>query len=271
MDQESAAPGPRHTPRNLARVVFSKWEAHLRKWYGCGLPENYLAWDTETTGFDKQFDLPLEFGWCVVRDRQPINRGSFLLDWTRRTDLVEKNWLLEQLERIDYSMRLNKRSWRITYDLLKREGRDPYQVIRFAHRMFTSNRDAGAQFVGHNSVCYDNELWRNVFYEFLGKKWQWQPGETFDTGCLEKARMSLELPDRSKHLFPQPGEQLDAFFRRVTHANRRGLKWNIEACVDRYHLCEDYGVCRDALHGANMDAYCCHILTELHREEAGRD
>jgi DNA polymerase III epsilon subunit-like protein len=247
-------------------MVFRRWETDLRRWYGHGLPEDYLAFDTETTGFKKDWDIPLEFGWCIVRGRQPVSRGSYLLDWTRCPDLVEKNWLLDQLERISYSMDLQKRAWHISYERLQTEGRDPLKVLNFAYNLFKTNREAGAPFVGHNSLTYDNALWANIFYEWLGKEWVWDKGEIFDTGCLEKAILTQALEPKLR-LIPQRGEHLYDFLARCQRANRRGIYWNIGACVDRYKLCERYGVCHENLHGANMDAYCCHLLLEMHREE----
>jgi len=245
-------------------------EAELRRWYGHGLPVDYLAWDSETTGFNTAWDVPIEFGWCVVRDRKPVSRGSYMLDWTRYPNLVEKDWLLDQLERISYAMRMQNRSWQITWDVLRTEGRDPFKVIRFAHKLFTTNREVGAAFVGHNSLAYDNNLWRNVFYEWIGQEWSWYKGEVFDSGVLEKIILSQSLPDPTKRLTPQPQELLYDFLARAQKANRPGVKWNIEACAERYRLCERYGLCAEQLHGAAADAYCCHLLTELHREEAQR-
>jgi DNA polymerase III epsilon subunit-like protein len=254
----------------LTKLVFHKWETELKRWYGHGLPDDYLAWDSETTGFNKQWDLPVEFGWCVVRNRQPVNRGSFLLDWTRYPDLVEKNWLLDQLERIKYSMELNKRSWDITWERLHTEGRDPLKVIKFAHKLFATNREAEAPFVGHNTLTFDNNLWRNLFYEWIGEEWNWRKNELFDTGCLEKAVLTQALEPK-KRLIPTPGEHLYDFLMRCQRANRPGIKWNMDACVARYQLCERFGVCQEDLHGASADAYCCHLLLELHREELEND
>lgn len=272
MAQTTPDAGQGNLHRGVAGLVFRRWETDLRRWYGHGLPDDYLTWDSETTGFSKTWDVPLEFGWCIVRDRKPVNRGAYLLDWTRYPALIEKDWLLDQLEKINYAMCVQKRSWQITWDVLKTEGRDPFKVIRFAHKLFTANREAGAPFIGHNSLAYDNDLWRNVFHEWIGQEWNWRKNELFDTGVLEKIVLTQSL-EPNKRLIPGKGEHLYDFLVRCQKANRPGVKWNMDACVARYQLCERYGVCREDLHGASADAYCCHLLLEMHREnyEAGID
>ena len=64
--------------------------------------------------------------------------------------------------------------------------------------------------------------------------------------------------------FPED-KHLKGFFRRVKNARRKGIKWKIEVCIERYNLAERFDLDLTKLHGAEADCYVCHLLFEEHR------
>lgn len=241
-----------------------RWETYLRRWFQLYLPDNYLAWDTETTGFNKSYDVPLEFGWAMVRGGNLSSRGSFILDWTRYPQYVEEAWLREQITRLEHAFREQGRQWHIPFQRLASDGQDPFFVMRFMRDLFTANREADAWFVGHNLLAYDQILTENLFAEWLGESWQWRDTETIDTGVLEKIARSQELEPRLR-LTPEPNEPFWVFQQRAARASRR-IKWNADVCVARYGLLEKNGLEKKDLHGAGTDAFVSSLLIEHHKE-----
>ena len=245
---------------------MAHWEAQLLKWYGEGLPDNYLTFDCETTGFETDDDLPVAIGWSIITDRKSVNRGEKILDWTRLPDIMPKDRLMDDLERIDYGFKLKGAHWKYDYETLQRDGQDPVEVLEFIYKLFLNNRSAGARFAGHNAVAYDYEMLRNVFWEFLGLDWTFEPNEILDTGCMEKASRSCGIDDPDKHLTPEPHESMLDFFHRVRYANRPGIKWSIETCLERYNIAEKHNIQPHELHCAEMDSHVCYLLIEHQRE-----
>lgn len=247
-------------------MVYRKWEADLLRWYGHGLPDDYLAFDCETTGGSREWDLPVEFGFTLVRDRVVIKKHAWVLDWTRYPE-IELDWLQDQIESLQYVYKLRGDEYIYTIPYLQKHGRDPYWVMDKAYRLFEANRVGGGVFVGHNALSFDYPLLKNVFNELLQRDWVFGPSELFDTGACEKMILCAGLPDRSKHLIPARNESLADFFLRVVRSHRVGVKWNLAACVDRYGFVDRFGINKAELHGAKMDSYVCHLLMEHHRVE----
>ena len=246
---------------------LSQWEDWLFKWLGHGLPSDYLSFDCETTGIDVREDLPVDIGYALVRDQQIVNSGSWILDWTRRPDLVEPGWLADKLAFLKYHFRLKNKPYHYSVEVLRERGKDPIRVLKFARDLFECNRTkAEAMFVGHNATAFDSALLQNAFREYLGDAWTFRDNDIFDTGCMEKAlETARQYQNPSQWIIPAPGESMRTFFLRAQRARRAGVFWNIEACVKRYNLIEKGGVDPSKLHGAEADAKVCCMLVEMHR------
>lgn len=231
-------------------------------WHQQPLPDDYLSWDIETTGVNPKWDLPIDIGWSLVRDRKMIDNRGFILDWTRYPDFVEPDWLEEQLERIGYNIRLKGGEWVYTPDYLRKHGSEPFWVLRRFQQLLYVNRDAGAKFVGHNAWNFDVRMIEAVFAELLGAEGEpfvFDPDEIYDTGGMEKGRLG--------DMIPYPDEKtLKEFFSRIQYSRRKGLHWNLSLCAERYHLYERAGLTPEDMHGAKADAYVAHLLFEEHRK-----
>jgi len=247
---------------------MSQWEDRLFEWLGHGLPIDYLAFDCETTGLSPTEDLPIDFGYAIMRDGVITNSGSWILDWTRRPDLVEPEWLADKLDYVAYQFKLQGKPYHYSLQRLREEGRDPVKVLSYALKLFDANRaDAKAMFAGHNATAFDSAMLHSCFHEYLGSAWRFDDNDIFDTGCMEKAlETARQYQNPSQWLLPNPGETMRSFFIRVKNARRAGVKWNIEACVERYELVQKRLVDPRKLHGAEADARVCCTLIEMHRK-----
>jgi hypothetical protein len=255
-------------------MITPKWETLLKSWYGVKLSDDYLTFDLETTGFRRTTDhdkghgadLPVDFGWRLVRDRRVVHKGHYYLDWTRYPEYVEPEWLEEELARIGRHMAKANKTWIYSPALLQEKGRDPFWVLNFAYDLFEANRESGAVFVGHNALAFDAGLLNTTFTEFLGKSWEFRDGELIDTGSLEKVLSCLATGDPYQYFTPRADEPLGAFLRRVAASPRGGIPWNIEHCVEKYQYVKEHGLDPRKLHGADADSHVCHLLIEDNRE-----
>lgn len=227
-------------------------------WYGRPFPEDYLVFDCETTGIDRKQDLPWQIGHCVVRGRQVVNRGVFVLDWTDWPG-VDEDWLRDRIERVGYHMRKKSKNWDLTWEHLKTKGEPPEKVLSFYHKLFQTNREAGAAFVAHNGWFFDAILLSQCFEESCGIDFQFLGDEIFDTGCFEKAILG--------ELYPTKEDRTLKDYSLRVHAKRlKGIRWNIEDCIKRYGIQDFPGVDLNRLHGdASEDCLVTHVLFERQR------
>jgi len=244
---------------------MSYWTQQLRRWFGNQIPDDYLTFDFETTGLKRDYDLPIDFGYTLVRDRKMVTRKSFLLDWESREELMEPGWLASRLGKIRKAYAARGDPYHYSTQRLAKEGKDPVRVLQFIHQLFTSNRKAGAGFAGHNAAFFDCEMARSCFWEYLGEHWIWRGDEVFDTGAMEKALECARKLEPHRCAVPTSGESMYDFFVRTSRGRRAGIFWNIKKCVERYQLDKRFGVDLNALHGAKADSYVCHLLIEEYR------
>jgi DNA polymerase III epsilon subunit-like protein len=247
-------------------MLRPKWETLLYKYFKQRLPDDYVAFDLETTGFKKDFDLPIDCGWCIVENRKPVQRGSFLLDWTRRPEWVDPIWLEDRLAwvRSNYSRR--GVAWDYTPSVLS-QGEDPRFVLDFYYEMLERAFKEGHKIIGQNICAFDCPMLTFVFNEFLDAPWPVPDEGILDTGCLEKAILSYDILNPELHLNPKSGEAPSEFFKRCFNKRVPGAKWNLDECVHRYELdrlYEEFNSSR--LHCAEADSFACHLLLELNRE-----
>lgn len=240
------------------RSEMAKWVELFAEWHGKPLPDDYLVFDLETTGFRKDFDLPVAIGWCIVRGRRPIQQAELVLDWTRFPELVCPDWLREQLDRIRYALQDQGARWIYTPEYLAEHGKNPIWVLSRVQQLFQLNRESGASFVGHNAGVYDSELIEGVFKEYLGHKsepFAFGDDEIYDTGCIEKAIQAW--------LIPYPDEKtLKQYFTRVFYNRQPGLKWNLGVCAERYGLLKKANIDPEKFHQGGTDALVTHLLFE---------
>ena len=205
---------------------------------------NYLVLDCETTGFELQRDLVLEFGLVAVRAGQVVLRRQIILDWTRQPE-VEQAWLEHRLRRAKQRMEKGaKKVCRIDLPYVKR-GVPPGEGLQELLQILRQQRADNAYFVGHGILRFDGFRVQQSLEEWLGCRWRFGKHELVDTLALVRA-----------DLFPLPrkeGEQFFDYSQRILNAATH-VKSSLDGvCLPRYRLDED-GTLAQGAHTAIVDA-----------------
>lgn len=237
-------------------MILRQWASYFKTVYGSELPDNYMVFDTETTGLSRDQDLPIEIGHVIVTNRQVTHRGSFVLNWAD-DKRVDPWWLAKRLHECQRSMESRGHAYRFTLDLLRKEGREPDKVLAFYHELFCRNREAGGFLVGQNAWFFDAVLLEGCFHQFLREDFHFGDNELFDAGSMEKACL-LEV-------LPEAHETLKGYFLRLRDIWAKGVRWNLTDCLLRHGLDKRYNLDLSQAHNAGWDSYACHLLFEDHR------
>ena len=242
--------------------IISRWSYRFRQQFGGSLPSDYMTFDCETTGFDRQKDLITEFGYCTVIDKKVENRDSFLLNWYEIPEMSE--FLDNRLAAVARAMQIQNRPWSITPARVKAEGRPPKEAVAAIYDILDSWQKRGMLMIGHNALRFDCPMLLSHFSQDLGKDFVFDPNLVLDTGCIEKAS---QLNDA--RALPLDGETLADYANRII-AIRAKVKWSLDGwCVPKYGLAEKHKLDAGAMHTAGEDAYVLHLLFEEYRRLAG--
>jgi hypothetical protein len=256
------------TPEDIVAMIINSWTPRFRSLYGGSFPESYACVDCETSGLNFEKDLVIEFGACLVKDRVPVNRLNLVIDWTNH-DVVPDDWLKHRLDTLARHMEEDGRSWRLTYDVLKREGVKPQEALEFVLEYLEAFQEEGILLASHNGYSFDERMLAANFDGFLGvPDFRFGENGMFDTGAIEKASQ-LPTDDR---MLPRPLDTMESYFRRVCNAQIKGVRWNLDNhCMNKYRLFEKKGVDRSQCHTAGFDAYLVHLLMEEYRSRVTPD
>lgn len=240
-------------------VILRKWSPYFQRRFGKSLPDNYLSFDLETTGFSKD-DLITELGHTIVHDRKVVHRGAVTLDWTRHR-VVDQDWLQDRIREVREKMAERGRPYHMTYARMRQDGIVPEKALEFYHALLSGVQKREGFFIGQNIYSFDERVFAAHVLEFCGLEWKFGENEVFDVGAMEKAAQV--------DLMPFNDESMRVYFRRVQSFSAAGVKWNIEHCVEQYGLAEKHALDLTELHGAGNDSYVVSLLFEEFREKAG--
>lgn len=248
--------------RALGRIL-GHWAPLFRRLYGSDLPDDYVALDVETTGFDRAKDLILEFGWCRVRGREVVRRGGIVLDWSDH-HVVPDEWLYTRLRELARTMRLDGKSWRLDYGTMRELGVPPEKGLARVLRKLDRLRDEQVLCLGQNFYSFDAQMLAANFRGFLGVRgWEFGANAILDTGILQKALQALDRPG----MLPTPQDTLRSYSTRVADKRLPGVKWNLDGhCAPKYGLFEKHGLDASQAHSAGFDAEVVCRLYEEYRE-----
>lgn len=243
-------------------MITGHFARRFINWFGSPLPRNYISWDMETTGFERDWDFPLQIGHVLVADGKIVTRREYILQWTR-SKFVDQRWLRNRLEylkdRIEHDHKLGGRSgriWQLDYDRIDREGKDPLKVLTYYRDLFRKCRKNNYLSIGQQG-WYDATMFGNVSHEFLeGDGFDFDPDELFDVGSLVKS-IQCDPP-----MLPRPEETLKKWAGRVNATPKPGVLWTIKHAVELFGLKEDASFDPNLLHGAGEDAYWVHRIFE---------
>lgn len=245
-------------------VIVSRWPEEFRRLYGGSWPDSYACVDIETSGFDPNADLILEFGLCLVQNRELVTRTNVVINWDGHPAVVPW-WLRERIDQRNRRMALDGKPQLLDYDTLVREGVKADKVLVWMWEMLDNLRQNGWMLVGHNAYSFDERMLAANFDRFLEGIPAFRFGENglIDTGCIEKASQAADDPE----LVPWPGDSLESYFRRVANRRLPGVRWNLDThCFEKYGFDSRPGVSRADCHSAGADAYLCHLLMEEYRK-----
>jgi DNA polymerase III epsilon subunit-like protein len=239
--------------RTTPQMIDPRWYARMASFIG-GFPDNYLVFDCETNGLEPRSrqTLPVELGWCMVKDRIALQEDSFLLNWAMHPD-IDAAWFEESVHKTERGMREKGIEKTIPWERVRDEGHDPREVIPCFREFLVDAQANNYKFVGHNVYGFDRPIVENATFTASGDMFRFDYRRFVDTGMIEKSH-SARIP------VPSPGEQ--AVFR--WYEDVRGYigkgKWNLGGCAIKYGLVEKHGLDLSMAHGAGFD---CHINHEL--------
>ena len=237
-------------------MITGHFARRFMHWFGVPFPKNYLSFDTESTGFDTSWDLPLQYGHTLVTDGKVVAKREYILQWTR-SPYVDQAWLKDQLKYLENKFREMGKTWHLSYDRVDAEGKPPAAVLRYYLELFKRSRKH-KHFIAGQNVWFDCEMFANTSREFLaGDTFEFDEDEVFDIGAIVK---TIQLPTP---VMPHPLDTLQGWTKRVKGKFAKGVKWNIAATIELLKL-NDAEFDANALHGAECDSYWVHrILDEL--------
>ena len=249
----------------IFRSVFGSLKTKLG-----GLPDTYLVFDLETTGFAPESDLILQIGHCLVVDRKVADRQSFLLDWTRaapdrghwpsRNGQQIRPWLENRIGQLAEAFRQQNKPFHTTLERLVTEGVDPVSTLLDYRSWLEEINERHWFLVTHNGYAFDCRFLEAHFDRF-GKPLSFRSDNVFDTGAILKAaQLGLAL---------HPGESLQQFATRVHKIRAKGVRWSLsEFAVPLFGLDAKYGLDMARAHDAGTDALTTHFLFEEMRLRA---
>ncbi len=240
----------------------------MRHWFGphpagaCPLwnsyPDDYIVFDTETTGIDPTLDLIVEYGWHITRGRQSRDNDSVLINWIGHYGITEE-WLAARMEAVRAKMAERGLNYRFTVDMLKERGIPAPEAVENIFGFFNDALERGELLVGHNIITYDRKMLDALFARFHGgRSIQWPHNCMVDTGLVEKASRQNRVPWANDTIFE--------WARRVA-SPPFNVKWSLDGiCIPKYRLAERYQLQQGLNHTAAFDCLATHCLFDTYRD-----
>jgi hypothetical protein len=248
-------------PGRVTTMIDPRWYARMASFIG-GFPDNYLVFDCETNGLEPRSrqTLPVELGWCMVKDRIALQEDSFLLNWALHPD-IDEIWFEESVRRTERGMKEKGIEKTIPWERIRDEGHDPREVIPCFREFLVDAQTNNYKFVGHNVYGFDRPIVENATMTATGDMFRFDYRRFVDTGMIEKSH-SARIP------VPNPGEQpVFRWYEDVRGYVGKG-KWNLGGCAIKYGLVEKHGLDLSLAHGAGFDCHMNHLLLEAYRDLA---
>lgn len=247
-------------------MIINSWDNSFTAKYGHQFPKTYLCFDTEFTGRSERDDLIMEIGHVLVEDGKVVDKLSLVLNWYE-LDVVAPAWLDYKLNQMRY---LVGTGWRLLPDIVKAEGINPLQGLRFYHKLFQTWAQRGMPFVAQNGINADEPMLRGNFNRFLNRPFEIPANSYFDIGAIFKANQvwqahGNELVNYRAVMLPSRTDTLKSYFRRICGMKIRGLHWSLEFILNHYDLIKKHGLDTIQLHSAEFDALCLHLIMEEFR------
>ncbi len=239
-------------------LIVNYWPLFFRRLYGGEFPSSYCAIDVETTGFSFDRDVITQWGHCLVENNQVVDRLSLIINWTNHS-IVQDHWLRSRLTAVKHGMSLSGNTYHITYERMQKEGMAPEKALQFIHDFTSQVKKRGMLFVAHNATFEEKTICANLIGFRIAQGFTYGDNGFFDTDAIEKASQMIDHP----RCHPRKNDTLKDYFHRVKHSRFPGVKSNLDDhCAIKYALESKYGIKREEMHEAGVDAYCTHLLMQ---------
>lgn len=214
-----------------------------RRCPGGKFPDDYVVFDTETTGVDVTTCRVLQYGLTFVESRKRMANN-----FTAYIKPTEQLFIHPKAIEIHH----------ITPELLQEKGEPPSVIVPLVIDCLKDWKQRGRMLVGHNIVNYDIPL-LNKEAARHSLSIDYGENEVIDTGMLVKAaQLGMRMDER---------DTLLTFFRRVSNKYVKGVFWSLDRhCVPTYGLHKFVDASK--AHDAGVDCDLAHFLLESLRELA---
>ena len=237
-------------------TVLNNLKQVVRMHNGELLPDDYLCVDLETSGFDRKRDVILQYGHCLVENRQVVERLSVVINWFESD--VPAVWLEERIRKTARAMELEGKAFHLTAEKV-RAGVPPVQALPQIMEIIKAYRDSKVMLVMHNGLNFDVEMLQSAARTDLGYELEFGAEDVFDTGVIVKAS---QIKDYMLTV-PLAGETFRDYQVRINGFRTPGIHWSLNNfCVEFFGLAIDPA----GGHDADQDAYALHLLMEKFRE-----
>lgn len=231
-----------------------------------GLPDHYLAFDTETNGLkiDSPSVVPTQIGFALVLDREVVEFGDFLLDWTRGESALDAEAFRGSLEETKHHMEKQGKTCHVDWPGIRSSGHEPVAAMaRFRDLILEALAIPGCELVAHNGYGFDRVL-LDHWWRRMGLDFEIDVERLIDTGLIEKSRRLGWAP-------PAAGTcRRREWYNKIRDCRSR-VRWSLdEACEEEYGLMAKRGLDARQAHSAGFDAVACHYLLEEFRDRLDR-
>lgn len=234
-----------------------------RKWLNgfadsLGFPKDYLLLDLETSGFDFNQDLVIQWSLGVVRDGRLDDVTTQSLDWTR-VPSVSLDWLSDKLSKICQKLQLDPDDESHPFSIrhLQSRGTDPFDSLKQL-REFLFYSECRV-LVGHNHLAFDLPMLEGNLERYLPTGLPCCPAgmDFLDTGALA---VGVQL----NHPIPK-AKTLESACSAIL-VRKRQTFWKLHSdCVDLFEL-DGVEELVKAGHTADADIRLVHRIVEKARE-----
>lgn len=242
-------------------MIFNYWPQWFRERIGGAWPKSYVCIDVETTGYSPDKDLVTEWGHVLVEDGQVTNRLSMVIDWTNHP-VVPHHWLVSRMAAVNQGMQLAGRTCHHSIERMRAEGDPPDEALGFIRDFAATIKAKGIPFVAHGGMFDERMLAGNMIgFQIDPNGFSFGDDGWIDTEAIEKANQLVE----NERMHPRPTDTLRSYWNRIKGTRVNGVKSNMdEHCYTKYRFREDHRIEKAALHAAETDALCCHILMQIY-------
>lgn len=238
-----------------------KWPQYFLDRFGGQLPDDYITFDVETTGFDPRRDLIVQWGHKQITGRKVDDAGSddFFINWFEG-GLVPEDEVRFLIRKSQRSMTLSDKATVIDEERM-RSGRDPMECLPHLFQLFNQWKQQKTLLVGHNAVAFDYRMLDAMFSQFSVGELTIDDDHIFDTGAIVKALVS----EPSGKLVPRLGETALAYSRRLIYSRQPGVKWGLDGPEVAKFDVERFGVKTANYHESGNDSLAVHGIFETFR------